>query len=80
MRRLVGRRVVEERADMANLVIVDRGWGRRDEFYSEGDIRCSIVNGGVLWITVIDKDQITQYSPRSWRRCRSRMVRSRAKI
>lgn len=80
MKRLVGRRLVDEGADMANLVIVDRGWGRQDEFYSEGEIRHNVVNGGALWVTVVDKDEVTQYSPRAWRRCRSRLVRSRAKV
>lgn len=78
MKKMVGRRVVDDSApEMALVVVVHRRFWRKDEYYNEGDIGVHIT-GEVLQITT--PSGIISYNHNSWKTVTSKRVPSRSKV
>ena len=83
VKRMVGRRIVEEGVPkMAWLVTVKKRWGK-DEHYSESMIGVSLSESGILKIekkVAEDNFWIRSYNPGAWTTVTSQQVPSRAKV
>lgn len=78
MKRMVGRRLVDDsKPEMALVVVVHRRFWN-DEYYDEGDIGVNITTAGVLQVTT--KSGTVSYSPNGWRKVASKRVPSRSKV
>lgn len=80
MKRMVGRRIVDDEAKTAALVTVHRSWWRSDRYYVDdtSQITTNVLAGGGLIIRVVEAD--TYYSHGSWTKMSRKMIHSKAKV
>ncbi len=80
MKRIVGRRLIDDEPKTALAVTVyRRWWWQRDEFYSDQGMSVNI-NPNHDILTVDMKTEVYSYNPRDWRKVVSREVPARSRV